>query len=157
MVHELRSQGNEPDRLCEQAEALLADCDDAVANAANLSALIYHSFEKVNWAGFYFLRDGRLIVGPFQGKPACVEIPLGKGVCGIAAASRTVQRVEDVHSFPGHITCDIESRSEIVLPLLRDGALIGVLDVDSPEPGRFGEGDQQLLEKLAALYIRSLG
>jgi GAF domain-containing protein len=146
-----------PDRLYAQAEALLAGCDDAIANAANLSALIYHSFEKVNWAGFYFLRDGRLVVGPFQGRPACVEIPVGKGVCGTAAASLKVQRVADVHAFPGHITCDPESRSEIVLPLLRDGDLIGVLDVDSPEPGRFQSSDQQLLEKLAALYIHSLG
>jgi len=159
MLHETGPVEKTPnsDRLCAQAEALLAGCDDAIANAANLSALIYHSFAKVNWAGFYFLRNGRLVVGPFQGKPACVEIPFGKGVCGTAAASLKVQRVADVHAFPGHITCDPESRSEIVLPLVHRGDLIGVLDVDSPEPDRFQNSDQRLLEKLAALYIQSLG
>ncbi|MEE4294698.1 MAG: GAF domain-containing protein [Xanthomonadales bacterium] len=159
MFHETGPAEKTPnaDRLCAQAKALLAGCDDAIANAANLSALIYHSFAKVNWAGFYFLRNGRLVVGPFQGKPACVEIPFGKGVCGTAAASLKVQRVADVHAFPGHITCDPESRSEIVLPLVHRGDLIGVLDVDSPEPDRFQNSDQRLLEMLAALYIQSLG
>ena len=146
----------DPGWLLDQAEALLAGQSDPVANAANLSALLFHSLADVNWAGFYFLKGGRLLVGPFQGKPACVEIPLGKGVCGTAAATRQVQRVDDVDAFKGHIACDADSRSEIVLPLVRDGALIGVLDVDSPVPGRFGPADQELLEGIAEIYLRSL-
>lgn len=146
-----------PRWLVEQAESLLAGQSDPVANAANLSALLYMSLENVNWAGFYFLKDGRLLVGPFQGRPACVEIPLGRGVCGTAAATLEVQRVDDVHAFDGHIACDADSRSEIVLPLVRDGELVGVLDIDSPVPGRFGPADQQLLEDIARIYVRSLG
>ena len=145
-----------PQSLAAQAEALLAGVSDPVANAANLSALLYHSLDEVNWAGFYFLREDRLIVGPFQGKPACVEIPLGRGVCGTAAETRQVQRVADVHAFEGHIACDADSRSEIVIPLVRKGELIGVLDIDSPVPDRFGPGDQALLEQVAGIYIRSL-
>jgi len=106
--------------------------------------------------GFYFLKDGRLLVGPFQGKPACVEIPLGKGVCGTAAATLEVQRVDDVHAFEGHIACDADSRSEIVLPLVKNGRLVGVLDIDSPVAGRFGPADQALLEEIAGVYVRSL-
>ena len=145
-----------PRWLAEQARALLAGQTDAVANAANLSALIYLAMEDVNWAGFYFFRDGRLLVGPFQGRPACVEIPLGKGVCGTAAEKREVQRVADVHAFEGHIACDADSRSEIVLPLVRDGELIGVLDIDSPLPDRFGPEEEALLLDLAEIYIQSL-
>jgi GAF domain-containing protein len=145
-----------PRWLAEQARALLAGQTDAVANAANLSALIYLAMEDVNWAGFYFYRDGRLLVGPFQGRPACVEIPLGKGVCGTAAEKREVQRVADVHAFEGHIACDADSRSEIVLPLVRDGELIGVLDIDSPLPDRFGPEEEALLLDLAEIYIQSL-
>lgn len=142
--------------LAEQARALLAGQSDAVANAANLSALIYLSLRDVNWAGFYFYRDGRLLVGPFQGRPACVEIPLGKGVCGTAAETREVQRVADVHAFEGHIACDAASRSEIVLPLVRDGELIGVLDIDSPVPNRFGPEDERVLREVAEVYVESI-
>jgi GAF domain-containing protein len=145
-----------PDWLADQARALLAGQSDPVANAANLSALLYFSLDDVNWAGFYFYRDGRLLVGPFQGKPACVEIPLGRGVCGVAAESRTVQRVADVDAFEGHIACDTESRSEIVLPLVYQGELIGVLDLDSPVPDRFGAEEERLLREIADIYIGSL-
>ena len=144
------------DWLIRQAEALLDGCHDVVANAANLAALLYHSLPDVNWAGFYFLKDGRLLVGPFQGKPACMEIPLGRGVCGTAAASREIQRVANVDEFEGHIVCDLASRSEIVIPLVRDGELLGVLDIDSPEPGRFGEEEERLLSRIAEIYVRSL-
>lgn len=142
--------------LVEQAEALLAGQSDLVANAANFSALLFLSLEDVNWVGFYFLKGGRLLVGPFQGKPACVEIPLGKGVCGTAASSGEIQRVADVHEFEGHITCDIETRSEIVLPLIRNGDLLGVLDIDSPVPDRFGPEDEVMLKQLAELFVGSL-
>jgi GAF domain-containing protein len=145
-----------PDWLADQARALLAGQSDPVANAANLSALLYFSLDDVNWAGFYFYRDGRLLVGPFQGKPACVEIPLGRGVCGVAAESRTVQRVADVDAFEGHIACDAESRSEIVLPLVHQGELMGVLDLDSPVPDRFGAEEERLLREIADIYIGSL-
>ena len=135
----------DPDWLLRQAEALLDGYEDPVANAANLAALLFHSLPDVNWAGFYFLQDGRLLVGPFQGRPACVEIPLGRGVCGTAAASRKIQRVADVDDFEGHIVCDVASRSEIVLPLIRNGELLGVLDIDSPVLDRFGPEDERLL------------
>ncbi len=151
-----REQDANPLWLVEQAEALLAGQNDPVANAANLSALLYLSLPDVNWAGFYFLKEGRLLVGPFQGRPACVEIPLGKGVCGTAAATREIQRVADVHAFEGHIACDAASRSEIVLPLLRNGDLIGVLDIDSPLPDRFGPDDEMLLARICEVYVRSL-
>lgn len=139
-----------------QAAALLQGQRDRIANAANLSALLYHALEQVNWVGFYFLKEGRLIVGPFQGKPACVTIPLGKGVCGTAAATRRVQRVADVNRFDGHIACDSASRSEIVLPLVRDGELLGVLDLDSPLENRFDEQDERLLGEIARLYVESI-
>ena len=145
-----------PDWLIEQAKALLAGQSDPVANAANLSSLLFHSMDDVNWAGFYFLKGDSLLVGPFQGKPACVEIPLGRGVCGTAAQTRSVQRVDDVDTFDGHITCDVESRSEIVLPLVRKGELFGVLDIDSPSRGRFGPEDQAMLERIAEVYVASL-
>ena len=139
-----------------RARALLSGQSDPVANAANLASLLFHSLEHVNWAGFYFLRDGQLVVGPFQGKPACVTIPVGRGVCGAAASTRRVQRVADVHAFPGHIACDADSRSEIVLPLLRDGDLLGVLDLDSPLAGRFSEQDERVLTEIADIYVRSI-
>jgi GAF domain-containing protein len=142
--------------LLPQTEALMSGQRDLVANAANLSALLYHALDDVNWVGFYFLKGERLVVGPFQGKPACVEIPLGRGVCGVAAATRQVQRVADVHAFPGHISCDIESRSEIVLPLVDRGVLRGVLDLDSPSPGRFDEEDEVVLVDIAELFVRSV-
>jgi GAF domain-containing protein len=144
------------DGLPLRAQALLAGQRDAVANAANLSSLLFHTLEDVNWAGFYFLRGDRLVVGPFQGRPACVTIPLGRGVCGTAAATRQVQRVSDVHDFEGHIACDADSRSEIVVPLVYDGRLLGVLDLDSPRPGRFSEQDERMLVTIADIYVRSV-
>ena len=142
--------------LLQQAEALLSDEHDPVANAANLAALIYHQLPGLNWAGFYFLKDGGLVVGPFQGRPACVRIDLGRGVCGTAAMERRTVLVDNVEEFPGHIPCDAASKSEIVVPLLgADGALLGVLDLDSPEQARFDGADAQGLEALAACYVAS--
>jgi len=142
--------------LVAQARALLSGQKDRIANAANLSALIFMEFGDVSWAGFYFLRGDKLILGPFQGKPACVSIPMGQGVCGTAAASRTTQRVADVHSFAGHIACDANARSEVVVPLVLHGVLIGVLDIDSSTPGRFNGQDQEAIEQLAEIYLGSL-
>lgn len=137
-------------------DALLAGEPDATANAANAAAAIYHSLPRLNWAGFYFLRDGVLVLGPFQGRPACVRIALGTGVCGAAARERRSILVPDVEAFPGHIACDTASRSELVVPLLRDGALLGVLDLDSPDLARFDAGDRAGCERLAALIVRHL-
>jgi L-methionine (R)-S-oxide reductase len=139
-----------------QLEALLAGEPDPVANAANTAALIFHGLPDLNWGGFYFLRDGddELVLGPFQGRPACVRIPLGRGVCGVAAARRETLVVADVHAFPGHIACDPASRSELVVPLIRrDGGILGVLDLDSPVPGRFDDDDRRGCEDLAAVYV----
>ena len=144
-------------RLVKQAKALLSGQAHRVANAANLSALIFQELPDLNWVGFYFLEDDALVVGPFQGKPACVHIPLGQGVCGTAAATRQTQRVADVHAFDGHIACDAASESEIVVPLICNDQVIGVLDIDSPKPDRFDEADQLGIEALAAVYIDSLG
>src|SRR5262249_54470879 len=143
--------------LEEQARGLLHGERDLVANAANFSALIYGALPDVNWVGFYFLKDGELVVGPFQGKPACVRIALGKGVGGTAAATRQTQLVEDVHAFPGHIACDAASRSEIVVPLVTArGELLGVLDLDSPELARFDAVDQAGLERVASVFLASI-
>lgn len=144
------------DEIVAQAEALVAGESDLVANAANLSALLYLIVPRVNWVGVYLLKGGELVVGPFQGKPACVRIPLGRGVCGTAAAERRTVVVPDVHAFAGHIACDADSRSEIVVPLL-DGqdALLGVLDVDSPDAGRFTDADRVGFERVAALLVRT--
>lgn len=143
-------------QLLEQARALLHGERDRIANAANLSALVYHALPALNWVGFYF-HDGReLVVGPFQGQPACVRIALGRGVCGTAAVTRQIQRVADVHAFPGHIACDSASRSELVVPLYEGDALVGVFDLDSPEPARFDEDDAAGLAALAALYLESI-
>jgi L-methionine (R)-S-oxide reductase len=144
--------------LLGQAAALLEGEADPVANAANLAALIYHQVPGLNWAGFYFLRDGELVVGPFQGRPACVRIALGRGVCGTAASERRTIMVDDVDLFPGHIPCDSASRSEIVVPLISaSGAVAGVLDLDSPERARFDAADAAGLEALAACYVAALG
>lgn len=143
-------------QLLAQARALLDGERDRVANAANLAALIFHSLPSINWVGFYFHDGNELVVGPFQGLPACVRIALGKGVCGTAAASGQTQVVADVDAFPGHIPCDAASRSEIVVPLYHGEALIGVLDLDSPEPGRFDDEDRAGLEALARIYLDSL-
>lgn len=142
--------------LAEELDALLTGEADRMANAANAAAAIYHSLPALNWAGFYFLRDGELVLGPFQGKPACVRIPLGKGVCGTAAAERRSILVPDVEAFPGHIACDIVSRSELVIPLLDGERLLGVLDMDSPDLARFDTEDQAGCEALAAIVVRHL-
>lgn len=142
--------------LADQARALLHGEHDRIANAANLSALIFHSLPDLNWAGFYLYDGTELVLGPFQGKPACVRIALNAGVCGAAARERRTQRVQDVHDFPGHIACDPASRSEVVVPLYVNDQLLGVLDLDSPRPGRFDAVDQAGLEALAAVYLESL-
>lgn len=144
-------------QLADQARALLHGEHDRIANAANLSSLVYHALPRLNWVGFYFFDGTELVVGPFQGQPACVRIPLDRGVCGAAASTRTTQRVDDVDAFPGHIACDAASRSELVVPLVdADGSLVGVFDLDSPLPARFDEQDQQGLERIAAVFLESL-
>ncbi|MGZ6187125.1 MAG: GAF domain-containing protein [Candidatus Binataceae bacterium] len=140
--------------LIEQATALLAGERDAIANAANVSALLYHSMPDVNWAGFYFLRaDDELVLGPFQGKPACVRIARGRGVCGAAVVRGSSVLVPDVNAFPGHIACDSASQSELVIPLKKEGRILGVLDIDSPITNRFDAEDQAGLERIAAIFV----
>lgn len=140
--------------LAAQVEALLAGERNLVANAAQLSAFIYQEVPDLNWAGFYFVEGGdQLLLGPFQGKVACMRIPFSKGVCGAAARERRTQRVEDVHAFPGHIACDAASRSELVVPLVQGGRLIGVLDLDSPHPARFSAADQAGIEALVEAFL----
>jgi len=141
--------------LALQLRGLLSGERDAVANAANMSALLYHTLADVNWVGFYFLKGEELVVGPFQGRPACVRIALGRGVCGTAAAARHSVVVPDVHAFPGHIACDAASRSELVVPLILGEVVAGVLDLDSPLPGRFDEKDRAGCESLAAIYVEA--
>jgi len=142
--------------LAEQAPLLLSDERDSIANAANLAALIYHTLPQINWAGFYLERSSELVLGPFQGKPACVRIQIGRGVCGTAAQKRETVLVANVHEFPGHIACDAASNSEIVVPLVKDESLIGVLDIDSPVLNRFDEEDQKGLENIARIFIDSI-
>lgn len=142
--------------LASALEALVSGEPDPIANMANASALIFETLPDVNWVGFYRNVDGELVVGPFQGRPACIRIPFGSGVCGAAAATRQVQRVEDVHAFPGHIACDSASNSEIVVPLIRDGELLGVLDIDSPKTGRFKEEDEAGCVRLGEIMSRVL-
>jgi len=140
--------------LSEQLRGLLAGEPDPIANAANTAALIFEMVPELNWAGFYFLREGsELVLGPFQGKPACVRIAVGRGVCGTAIAERRAMLVEDVHAFADHIACDAASRSELVVPLIRDGRILGVLDLDSPRTGRFDAEDQRGMEEIAAIYV----
>jgi GAF domain-containing protein len=141
--------------LLAQARALLAGERDAGANSANLAALLFHALPGLNWAGFYWLKDGGLVLGPFQGKPACVRIALGKGVCGAAAAARRTVVVPDVHAFPGHIACDSASASEVVVPVVKDGRLAGVLDLDSPLPARFDDDDARGLEAIVAAFAEA--
>ena len=143
-------------QLLAQAQALLHGERDRIANAANLSALVYHALPDLNWVGFYFFDGDELVVGPFQGLPACVRIPLAKGVCGAAARLRQTQRVDDVNAFPGHIACDSASRSELVVPLYQGDTLLGVLDLDSPLPARFDADDQAGLEAIAQTYLDAL-
>jgi L-methionine (R)-S-oxide reductase len=154
------STGDKPHlytELADQARALLTGETDRIANAANFAALVYQALPTINWAGFYFYDGNELVLGPFQGRPACVRIALDRGVCGAAASQRRTQVVADVHAFPGHIACDVASRSEVVVPLVRDGQLLGVWDVDSPEPGRFDDDDRQGMETLCAVFLESLG
>jgi len=140
--------------VAEELRALLVGESDPVARAANTAALIFSRVPDLNWAGFYFLRGDTLVVGPFQGLPACTRIPLGRGVCGTAAARRETIVVPDVHAFEGHIACDSASQSEIVVPLIARGALVGVLDIDSPVLGRFGEAEKDMFETLAGIYVK---
>jgi GAF domain-containing protein len=152
----LRPEGTKVEvygELARQLRGLLDGERDAIANAANTAALIGCGLADLNWAGFYIMRRGELVLGPFMGKPACVRIALGKGVCGAAAAAKMSVIVPDVHEFPGHIACDAASRSELVVPLLRENEVMGVLDLDSPRPGRFDEEDLKGCERLAEIYL----
>ena len=142
--------------LSDKLTALMEGVPYQTANLANASALLWQELEDINWVGFYQLRQSKLVLGPFQGKPACIEIPVGKGVCGRAAAENKVQRVEDVHAFPGHIACDSASNSEIVLPLYCRGEIWGVLDIDSPKFGRFTREDEQGLSNIAEIIGQML-
>lgn len=160
-MHELTVPANagKPEFYMElrvQLAALLQGETDLIANTANMASLLYHTLPDVNWVGFYLLKNGELVLGPFHGKPACVRIAMGKGVCGSAAQERRSLVVEDVHTFPGHIACDVASRAELVVPLLADGRLLGVLDLDSPLPGRFDEADRVGCESLAETLLQSL-
>jgi L-methionine (R)-S-oxide reductase len=139
--------------LAQQLTGLLHGEPDAIANAANMSALIYELMPDLNWAGFYLMRGGELVLGPFQGKVACVRIPVGRGVCGTAVERKASVVVPDVHAFPGHIACDSASRSELVVPLIKDGTVLGVLDLDSPNPNRFDEDDREGCEALVRIYL----
>jgi len=143
------------DQLAAQLSSLLAGERDLIANTANFSSLIFQSLPDLNWAGFYFAKDGELVLGPFQGKPACVRIKLGQGVCGAGAAKCETVIVPNVHEFPGHIACDSASKSEIVVPLLKDSRLIGVLDLDSPQTARFDQDDAAGLETLVRILLSS--
>ena len=143
-------------QLADMARALMHGERDRIANAANLSALVFHNLPDLNWVGFYFYDGHELVVGPFQGQPACIRIALGRGVCGTAAVSRETQRVADVDAFPGHIPCDSASRSELVVPLYRGDELIGVFDLDSPITNRFDDDDQRGLEAIAAAWLETL-
>jgi L-methionine (R)-S-oxide reductase len=142
------------DELATQLAALLEGERDPIANAANAAALLFHALPDLNWAGFYLMREGELVLGPFQGKPACVRIPVGRGVCGTAVARQASVVVPDVHAFEGHIACDSASRAELVVPLFRDGRIAGVLDLDSPSPGRFDEEDRLGCERLAEILMQ---
>ena len=142
--------------LASAVQGLVTGEPDPIANMANAAAVIFETLPDVNWVGFYRNVDGELVLGPFQGRPACIRIPFGTGVCGVAAATRQVQRVDDVNAFPGHIACDSASNSEIVVPLIRDGELVGVLDIDSPKAGRFSEEDEAGVIKLGEILSKVL-
>lgn len=149
----LASEAQRHEELLSQAAALIAGERDATANAANLSSLVFHTLPDLNWAGFYWMKGGELVLGPFQGKPACVRIAVGRGVCGTAVARRETIVVPDVHQFPGHIACDSASESELVVPVVKGGTVLGVLDLDSPRKGRFGAEDARTMEALVALFV----
>ena len=142
--------------LASALEGLITGEPDPIANMANAAGLIFETLPDVNWAGFYRNVGGELVLGPFQGRPACIRIAFGSGVCGVAAETRQVQRIDDVHAFAGHIACDTASNSEIVVPLIRDGDLLGVLDIDSPKPGRFTEEDEAGCVKLGEILSKVL-
>ena len=142
-------------QLVSQAQSLVSGEHDLIANMANISALLFNQLEDVNWAGFYLYKEEQLVLGPFQGQPACIRIPMGKGVCGTSAETRTVQRIADVHQFEGHIACDAESNSEIVIPLVLNNELVGVLDIDSPIHDRFSDEDEVGLVKIANILMES--
>lgn len=142
--------------LCEQLAALTRGVQHPIANLANASALLWQELENINWAGFYLMEQGKLVLGPFQGKPACIEIPVGRGVCGTAVAENATQLVPDVHQFPGHIACDCASNSEIVVPIHKNGVVYGVLDIDSPVLGRFTEEDKAGLEEFVKTLEQAL-
>jgi L-methionine (R)-S-oxide reductase len=142
--------------IASQLNSLLEDEADLLANAANTAALLYHSLPEVNWVGFYFYKAGQLVVGPFQGKPACTRLTLGKGVCGTAAAEQKTVIVPNVHNFPGHIACDSASASEIVVPIVVDGRLLGVFDIDSPVIGRFDAEDRVGLESVVGVFVAAI-
>lgn len=150
-----RSKAQLYEELLPLARALFEGERDSLANSANLASLLYHSLPDLNWAGFYWLRGSELVLGPFQGKPACVRIGLGKGVCGTSAAQRRTVIVPDVNAFPGHIACDSASRSEVVVPVMRDGRLLGVLDLDSPRKERFDEEDAHALEAIVRAFVEA--
>lgn len=143
--------------LDSQLAALTDGETDCIANLANMSALLFQALREINWAGFYLMKEGMLVLGPFQGNPACIRIPVGRGVCGTAAQTLQTQLVPDVHLFPGHIACDAQSQSEIVIPLMKDGVLLGVLDIDSPIKNRFDTKDQQGLEALCERIVSACG
>ncbi|WP_122039688.1 GAF domain-containing protein [Asaia bogorensis] len=143
------------DDILSAVEGLVAAESDMIANMANIAAVLFEALPRINWAGFYLLREGELVLGPFQGRVACTRIALDRGVCGKAASERSIQRIDDVHSFPGHIACDAASASEIVLPLVRNGELLGVLDIDSPEQARFGDAEQAVLERVVTLLLEA--
>lgn len=143
-------------QLALQLKSLLEGERDFIANAANFASLLYYSLPDLNWAGFYLVKDGELVLGPFQGKPACVRIAIGKGVCGTAAEQRKIILVDNVHEFPGHIACDSDSNSEIVVPLIKDRKLIGVLDLDSPSFARFDDEDAEGLNELVKVFMDSI-
>ncbi|ADY23807.1 GAF domain-containing protein [Bacillus paranthracis] len=142
--------------VIKQLDALLTGESNVVANLSNASALLNQFLDRVNWVGFYVTEGNQLVLGPFQGMPACVRIPFGRGVCGVAAETKTTQLVADVHQFPGHIACDSASNSEIVVPIIKDGNVIGVLDIDSPEKDRFDEVDQRYLEKFVETLLKHM-
>ena len=142
--------------LVETVESVVASETDPIANMANIAALLFEALPDINWAGFYLFKDDQLVLGPFQGRLACTRIPLGKGVCGTVAQQKTTLVVPDVHAFPGHIACDAASASEIVVPILHDGNLIGVLDIDSPVKNRFDAEDQAMIEKIVSAFEKTL-
>ncbi|CAM4003702.1 MULTISPECIES: GAF domain-containing protein [Bacillus] len=150
------SREQQYETVIKQLDALLTGEPNVVANLSNASALLNQFLDRVNWVGFYVTEGNQLVLGPFQGMPACVRIPFGRGVCGAAAETKTTQLVADVHQFPGHIACDSASNSEIVVPIMKEGTVIGVLDIDSPEKNRFDEVDQHYLEKFVETLLKHM-